>query len=349
MFRVSISTLLLQMWFGAASMPVYAVSPGWNTSNSSSSSSSSSESSSSASSVENSPSSSDDNNQPESSAPREADNSSYGSSSSSSVSESSSSRSDDGSNSQSSSSEPIDQSSSSSSSSSSASDTSSSASLRTYTISELLTEADLQYSEKLATLLAANKQSVVDNNNKGANELYSAYQVALKNIKSGKTTLEEREASVATQKTALQEALSIRLNSLQDTYNQQVQIVQNEINQLPNDHAHDKVAISLQDKLASLDYQLSHDSNLAYTRYDKAVAKLNRQAARVPVKSKKEQRADAKTTYLENLAAVHAQDPKSLAKENSKKVSDLKSNYRKIKVLIKSNQISTPDDITKHF
>lgn len=367
-FRVSIPVLLLQLGFGVVSMPVYAVSPGWDSSSSESSQSSSTSSSqSNNSSSESSSSITSSSSSQSSHEPSSSSVSSDSRSSSSRVTSASNASSDNSvrsSSSQSSESPVSSSSSSSSSDSSSESSISSSSSsipesvtssstvansTKTYSIDDLLQDAYAQYKLRRDNLVSENKQSMTDNNNKGANELYAAYQAALKNIKSGKTTLQEREQSVSTQKSALQEALSARLNSLQDTYNQQVQVVQDKINVLPGDHAHDNEAVKLQDQLTSLDYNLSHDSNLAYTRYNKAVAKLNKQAEHASVKSKKDQRADAKTTYLENLQAVHAQDPKSLNRENSKKLSDLKSKYKDVKKMIKNKDISTPVDIEKYF
>lgn len=366
-FRVSISTLFLQLSLGVVSLPVYAVSPGWSSSSTESSSTSSVSSSSSSSSNIPVQSSERDSSESRSSS---VSSSSF-SKPSSSVMQSSSNISSSESISQSSkfetsrnSSSAISSTSSSSAESSSESSISSSSSsiseskdssstvaesIKSYSIDELLQDAKSQYELRRNNLVSENKQLVTDNNNKGANELYAAYQTALKNIKSGKTTLQEREESVATQKSALQEALSARLNSLQDSYNQNVQVVQNKINILPGDHAHDKEAVKLQDQLTALDYGLSHNSNLAYTRYNNAVAKLNKQAEHASVKSKKDQRSDAKLTYLENLSAVHAQDPKSLNKQNSKKLSNLKSKYKDVKKMIKNKDISTPFDIEKYF
>lgn len=374
-FRVSISTLLLQLIFGVNSLPVYAVSPGWSTESPSTSSvnssskpsssdvPSSSDSSSSepigqsSSSAEN-PSESNDSSSSSSYVPAQSSEPDSSESKSSGVSSSSSSNPSSSvaqSSSDKSSSDPISQSSkpemsrNSSSSSGQSSSRTVPESIKSYSIDELLQDANSQYELRRNNLISENKQLVTDNNNKGANELYAAYQTALKKIKSGKTTLQEREESVATQKSALQEALSARLNSLQDIHNQNVQVVQNKINVLPSDHAHDKEALKLQDQLTALDYDLSHNSNLAYTRYNNAVAKLNKQAEHVSVESKKDQRSDAKSTYLENLSAVRAQDPKSLNKQNAKKLSDLKSKYKSVKKMIKNKDISTPFDIEKYF
>lgn len=231
-----------------------------------------------------------------------------------------------------------------SSDSSSASSSSASASSepeQTYSVDELLTYAEQVYQAGKSALIKANAKRVTDNNNKGAKELRRAYDLALKDVKSGKTTQAEREASVSTQKTTLQEALSERLGSLQREYDANVAQVQSQINALPDGHEYDAQAITLQNKLYTLDYELSAASDKAYTRHNKAVAKLDAVAAKASVESKAQQKADAKSTYQANLKSVAAVDPKKLTKQNVARLSDYYDNYLALKSQINDGSIKT--------
>lgn len=234
---------------------------------------------------------------------------------------------------------------SSSSQPSSSSTAASSSSVKTYSKKELLDYLYRVYpswSEKIGN---ENKERLKTNNDNGAGELHDAYRDSLKNIKSGKTTHEEREALVSTQKAALQQALSRRLASLQAKYDQDIKVVKAQLDKLPGDHQHDGDAVALNDKLTQLDYDLGHQSNKAYTRYNKAVAKLNKQAASAKVKSKKQQRQEAKETYHANLRAVGATDPKDLKQQNKDRLKTLGDNYDQVKNQIKQGEISEPNEI----
>ena len=229
----------------------------------------------------------------------------------------------------------------SSDSSSASSSSASSEPEQTYSADELLTYAEQVYQAGKSALIKANAKRVTDNNNKGAKELRRAYDLALKDVKSGKTTQAEREASVSTQKTTLQEALSERLGSLQREYDANVAQVQSQINALPDGHEHDAQAITLQNKLYTLDYELSAASDKAYTRHNKAVAKLDAVAAKASVESKAQQKADAKSTYQANLKSVAAVDPKKLTKQNVARLSDYYDNYLALKSQINGGSIKT--------
>lgn len=229
----------------------------------------------------------------------------------------------------------------SSDSSSASSSSASSEPEQTYSADELLTYAEQVYQAGKSALIKANAKRVTDNNNKGAKELRRAYDLALKDVKSGKTTQAEREASVSTQKTTLQEALSERLGSLQREYDANVAQVQSQINALPDGHEYDAQAITSQNKLYTLDYELSAASDKAYTRHNKAVAKLDAVAAKASVESKAQQKADAKSTYQANLKSVAAVDPKKLTKQNMARLSDYYDNYLALKSQINDGSIKT--------
>lgn len=224
---------------------------------------------------------------------------------------------------------------------------SSSIRVKTYTKSELLDYLDKLYKSKLNEVNDANKQRILENNNKGANELSSAYKKTLKNIKSGKVTKQERSKLVASQKASLQKVLSARLNSLYDEYNRNVETIKNDLNSIDNTHENNSKVVQLSSRLVALDHKLSEDSKKAYQHYDREVVKLNRSVSKQPVKSKKQQRLDAKNSYQSNLKAVDAIDPDLLKTQNNSRLNLVTEKYNHIKSLINDASINTVEDIDK--
>lgn len=218
-----------------------------------------------------------------------------------------------------------------------------------YSKSELLAYLKRVYDYKLNEVNDANKQRILENNNKGALELQNAYKKLLKEIKSGKVTKEERQKLIESQKSSLQKVLSQRLNSLYDVYNQQVEQVRDELNKLDDNHNSNSKAIELDSKLVSLDYNLSVDSQKAYKHYDKELDKLNEQVKDQPVKSKKQQRIDAKNSYNANLNAISAMDPDVLEKDNKNRLKSVDELNKRVKSKIESGELSTPSEIDKLF
>lgn len=226
---------------------------------------------------------------------------------------------------------------------------SSSIRVKTYTKSELVDYLDKLYKSRLNAVNDANDQRILENNNKGANELLSSYKKILKNIRSGKVTKQERSKLVASQKASLQKALSTRLNSLYDEYNRNVDGIKYDLNAIDNTHENDSKVAQLSSRLVALDYRLSEDSKKAYQHYDQEVVKLNRSVSKQSVKSKKQQKADAKNAYQLNLKAVDAIDPDLLKTQNNNRLNLVTEKYNHIRFLINDGSISTVENIDKMF
>lgn len=239
-------------------------------------------------------------------------------------------------------------SSSASSSSSSSSASSSIKKTRTYTKHELKQYLSQDYKKRHDQLVQDNQARIDANNNKGAQELYAGYKQALKKIKAGVVTKEERASVIANQKDALQQALSKRLGSLQAGYSRDQVQTQGAISALPDSHASDEDAMKLNSRLSELDYQLGVNSNRAYTRYNRAMAKLENRA-NVRVKAKNAQKRDAKQAYLDNLSAVDAQDPAVLKRENANRLKHLKSNKESVKSAIETGVVKTPRQVDEQL
>lgn len=235
---------------------------------------------------------------------------------------------------------------SSSSSSQSSSSSSSSSSIHQLSKNELMKYAKNAYKQKRVQVKAQNNQRVNDNNNKGAVELKDGYKEALKKIASGAVSKQERIDIINKQKDALQKALSKRLGNLQAQYAKDQAATSAQISSLKDDHSSDYEAMRLNSRLSELDYNLGVQSNRAYTRYNKAMAKLDDQG-NVKVKAKREQRRDAKTAYVNNLAAVDAVDPDALVKQNKHRLVVLKQNYNGVKAKINAGEIDSTNDVDK--
>lgn len=202
------------------------------------------------------------------------------------------------------------------------------------------------YKSTKAALRDQNKQRVLTNDAKGAEQLRSAYKSRLKQIKSGKIDKETRDKYVNQQKSALQQALSQRLAALQTDYDNGQKQVRQEAKALPADHAHDKAAMQLDNALANLDYQLGQKSNRAYTRYNRSVNELLAQTAKVKHSERSKQRKQAKSEYQANLDAVDALDPIELKHANKQRLIHLKSLYQEIQDQIDNGEITKKDQIS---
>ena len=201
------------------------------------------------------------------------------------------------------------------------------------------------YKSTKAALRDQNKQRVLTNDAKGAEQLRSAYKSRLKQIRSGKVDKETRDKYVNQQKSALQQALSQRLAALQTDYDNGQRQVRREAEALPADHAHDKAAMQLDNALANLDYQLGQKSNRAYTRYNRSVNELLAQTAKVKHSERSKQRKQAKAEYQANLDAVDALDPVELKHANEQRLNHLKSLYQEIQDQIDNGEITRKDQI----
>ena len=235
---------------------------------------------------------------------------------------------------------------STSSSSQSSSNSLSSSSSRQLSKNELLKYAKDTYKQKQVQVKAQNDERVIDNNDKGTVELKDGYKEALKRIASGAVSKQERIDIINKQKDALQKALSKRLGNLQAQYAKDQAATSAQISSLKDDHSSDYEAMRLNSRLSELDYNLGVQSNRAYTRYNKAMAKLDDQG-NVKVKAKREQRQDAKAVYVNNLAAVDAVDPDVLAKQNKHRLAVLKKNYNDVKAKINAGEIDSTSDVDK--
>ena len=235
---------------------------------------------------------------------------------------------------------------SSSSSSQSSSNSLSSSSSHQLSKNELMKYAKNACKQKRAQVKAQNNQRVNDNNNKGAVELKDGYKEALKKIASGAVSKQERVDIINKQKDALQKALSKRLGNLQAQYAKDQAATSAQISSLKDDHSSDYEAMRLNSRLSELDYDLGVQSNRAYTRYNKAMTKLDDQG-NVRVKAKHEQRRDAKTAYIDNLATVDAVDPDVLVKQNKHRLVVLKKNYNDVKSKINAGEITSTNDVDK--
>lgn len=216
-----------------------------------------------------------------------------------------------------------------------------------YSKGDLTKFAKKQYKQSKKALKGLNQQRVDTNNQKGALELLKAYRLDLKKIKSGKISKQERASYITQQKMALQQALNERLGTLQRDYDQGQHQVSTEIKQLPDGHQYDKQAMALDGALKNLDYQLGHKSDLAYTRYNRAVNQLLVQTDNVKTSEKAQQKLKAKKSYQDNLNAVEAEDPNQLKRENHQRVSDLKDAYHEVLDGIDSGEYTTPKQIQK--
>lgn len=217
---------------------------------------------------------------------------------------------------------------------------------RTYSQDDLIKMAKARGNRVVKNVKAGNKQRVLLNNQRGAIDLTNSYHQQVEIIKNKKITKAQRQAQLQGQVGVLQKALNTRLANLQNGYNGEVKQVRGQIDRLPADHQHDGNAIGLQDKLAQADYQLGKQSNQAYSRYNKAVAQLNK--AQTSKKTRQEQLAQAKQAYQDNLAANQAVAPKTLKKQNAKRLREAKAFRRAIIAAAESHQFNTPSDV-KHF
>lgn len=202
------------------------------------------------------------------------------------------------------------------------------------------------YESTKAALRDQNKQRVLTNDAKGAEQLRSAYKSRLKQIRSGKIDKETRDKYVNQQKSSLQQALSQRLAALQTDYDNGQKQVRREAEALPADHAHDKAAMQLDNALANLDYQLGQKSNRVYTRYNRSVNELLAQTAKVKHSERSKQRKQAKAEYQANLDAVDALDPIELKHANKQRLNHLKSLYQEIQDQIDNGKITRKDQIS---
>lgn len=226
---------------------------------------------------------------------------------------------------------------------------SSSSSVKVYTKAELLDHLETLYKSKLDEMNDANKNRILENNNKGASELLSTYKKTLKNIKSGKVTKQERAKLINSQKASLQKVLSARLNSLYESYNRDVESIKNDLESIDNNHENNSKVVELSSRLAMLDHKLSEDSKKAYEHYDKELHELNKSVDRQPVKSKKQQRLEAKNSYNANLKAVDAIDPNTLKIQNESRLNLVTEKYKHLKSLIEDGAIKNVSSIDKEF
>lgn len=217
---------------------------------------------------------------------------------------------------------------------------------RTYTQDDLIKMAKARGNRVVKNVKAGNKQRVLLNTQRGAIDLTNSYHQQVEIIKNKKITKAQRQAQLQGQVGVLQKALNTRLANLQNGYNGEVKDLRTQIDHLPANHQHDGDAIGLQDKLAQSDYQLGKQSNQAYSRYNKAVAQLNK--AQTSKKTREEQLAQAKQAYNDNLAANQAVAPKTLKKQNAKRLREAKAFRRAIIAAAESHQFNTPSDV-KHF
>lgn len=237
--------------------------------------------------------------------------------------------------------------SSSSSSSSSSSHESSKPKEKPESRSKLRKFAKKTYKEQMAILKSQNKQRVVVNNQKGAVQLHDAYLARKKEIKSGKIDKQTHDKYVEQQRSALQQALSQRLATLQTDYDNGQKSVKSQVKALDDTHKSDSQAMNLSDALANLDYQLGVKSNRAYTRYNRSVNELLAQTSQVKHGERSKQYAQAKSDYQDNLNAVDAIDPGTLRKQNKQRVKDLKSIYSQVQMDIDNGNIQHEDQIVK--
>lgn len=237
--------------------------------------------------------------------------------------------------------------SSSSSSSSSSSHESSKPKEKPESRSKLRKFAKKTYKEQMAILKNQNKQRVVVNNQKGAVQLHDAYLARKKEIKSGKIDKQTHDKYVEQQRSALQQALSQRLATLQTDYDNGQKSVKSQVKALDDTHKSDAQAMNLSDALANLDYQLGVKSNRAYTRYNRSVNELLAQTSQVKHGERSKQYAQAKSDYQDNLNAVDAIDPGTLRKQNKQRVKDLKSIYSQVQMDIDNGNIQHEDQIVK--
>lgn len=213
--------------------------------------------------------------------------------------------------------------------------------------SKLRKFAKKTYKEQMAVLKNQNKQRVVVNNQKGAVQLHDAYLARKKEIKSGKIDKQTHDKYVEQQRSALQQALSQRLATLQTDYDNGQKSVKSQVKALDDTHKSDAQAMNLSDALANLDYQLGVKSNRAYTRYNRSVNELLAQTSQVKHGERSKQYAQAKSDYQDNLNAVDAVDPGTLRKQNKQRVKDLKSIYSQVQMDIDNGNIQHEDQIVK--
>ena len=140
------------------------------------------------------------------------------------------------------------------------------------------------------------------NNDGGAWALRHSYENQLQVIKNGSRTAQTR---------ALQVQLSGELNQLQVAHDQRVNTFNQQIDQLPNNHATDAQAVKLQDSIDYEDAMLAQKQSQARRKILKRIKAIN------PVHRKKAVR-DAKRDYHEQLRDKGLVDPYKLQSQNRK-------------------------------
>lgn len=218
-----------------------------------------------------------------------------------------------------------------------------------FSVNDLLKEENHWYTKQRQALDDDNDQRIEINNQKGVQKLINAYQSALQDIASGKTTREQREQTLAKQRKALQQALATRLASLQHTYDRQLITVKHKLNDLPASHNSDEQAIYLGGQVTHLDYQLGVDSDKAYSQYNRSIERLEKNAAGTKVQTKSQQRTTARQLFEQNLRESDAVDPAKLEKENQQRVDDLKQLHADSTAQIRHKKITTPDILTSYI